>query len=252
MRSWHFLLVAFYFFCLNLAASEVIRVGGYAFSPFVTKQLTGYRGYTIDLIEALNRLQDQYHFEFTPTAPGSRHNAFEHRRFDMIFFENMAWGWQLQAVDFIPFNIKDGDVMVAMAKPGRGNDYFNQLNDKTLIAVKNYHYGFTSMERLRDELQLKYQVVQVKDNEHSLQALLRQRGDIAFVTHSYLQEQLRQLPELKSRLLVSSHYDNHYQLGIILRRDQKLNAHLLQKWVHQLEKQHFFEKITPVTTQEIR
>ncbi len=243
MRSWYYLLVVFYFFCLNLTASEIIRVGGYAFSPFVTKQQMSYQGLSIQLLDALNQLQDRYHFQFTPTTPGSRHLGFEHRRFDMIFFEDPAWGWQSQAIDFIPFNIEDGDVMVALARPGRGNDFFNNLEEKSLIAVENYHYGFANMDSRADEIKKKFKVLLVKDNERSLQALLRQRGDIALVTHSYLLGQLQQHPELKNQLLISLQFDNYYRLGIILRPDHKLDRLLLQQWLNQLEQQGFFEKL---------
>ena len=118
MRYWHCLLAALGLFCLRSSAAEIIRVGGYPFSPFVTKQQMRYQGFSIQLLDALNQLQDRYQFQFTPTSPGTRHLGFQHHRFDMIFFENPAWGWQSQVIDFIPFNLEDGDVMIALAQPG--------------------------------------------------------------------------------------------------------------------------------------
>ena len=167
MRSWHCLLAALGLFCLQSSAAEIIRVGGYPFSPFVTKQQMRYQGFSIQLLDALNQLQDRYQFQFTPTSPGTRHLGFEHHRFDMIFFENPAWGWQSRAIDFIPFNLEDGDVMIALAKPGRGNEFFSHLEDKSLIAVENYHYGFANMNSSASELQKQFKMVLVKDNERS-------------------------------------------------------------------------------------
>ncbi len=252
MRFWHYLLAALGLFCLQPSAAEIIRVGGYAFSPFVTKQQTHYQGFSIQLLDALNQLQDRYHFQFTPTTPGSRHLGFQHRRFDMIFFEDPAWGWQSQAIDFIPFHLEDGDVMVALARSGRSNDFFDNLEDKSLIAVENYHYGFANMNSQANELKKQFKVLLVKDNERSLQALLRKRGDIAFITHSYLMGQLHQHPALKNQLLISQQFDNYYRLGIILRPDHTLDRILLQQWLNQLEQQGFFENLRSSINPEMK
>lgn len=252
MRYWHCLLAALGLFCLQSSAAEIIRVGGYPFSPFVTKQQMRYQGFSIQLLDALNQLQDRYQFQFTPTYPGTRHLGFQHHRFDMIFFENPAWGWQSQVIDFIPFNLEDGDVMIALAQPGRGNEFFSHLEEKSLIAVENYHYGFANMNSQASELKKQFKVVLVKDNERSLQALLRKRGDIAFITHSYLMGQLQQHPELKNQLLISRQFDNYYRLGIILRPDHKLDRLLLQQWLNQLEQQGFFERLWSSVNPELK
>ena len=49
---------------LPAQCQSLIRVGGYPFSPFVSKDHDNYSGITLDLIEALNKSQQNYRFEF--------------------------------------------------------------------------------------------------------------------------------------------------------------------------------------------
>lgn len=70
-------------------SKSIIRVGGYQFAPYVNLQEDGrYTGLTLDLINALNQIQQEISFEFVSTSIEYRYKAYEAGRFEMIMFEN--------------------------------------------------------------------------------------------------------------------------------------------------------------------
>lgn len=228
---------------------QIVRVGGYPFSPFVTKANGHYSGITLDVIHALNECQQNYRFEFVPTTAATRYTAFRHGRFDMMLFENQQWGWQAYPVEFIPTDLLDGDVMVALKQSGRDVALFDQPQHRALIAVEGYHYGFANFDSNPDHLRQKFNILLVNNNRNSLLALQRRRGEIALVTFSHLAIELAENPSLRNQLLISPHFDNRYQLGVILRQSGAISLpelrHLFDKLTEQQTLTRLWEKYVP-------
>ncbi len=101
MKKWLLLL------CVLLPISvfadalvrKPVKVGGYVWFPFVELQGRNYQGLTLDLIDAANAIQGDFQFEFVLTTPADRHNDFYHKKFDMIFFEAIDWGWNAYPIN---------------------------------------------------------------------------------------------------------------------------------------------------------
>lgn len=79
-------------------AQQIVKVGGYDFPPFIDKN-TGNASLTLDLIAALNAFQKKYTFEFVETSSKRRFINFDERKYDLIFFEALEWGWQGKEVE---------------------------------------------------------------------------------------------------------------------------------------------------------
>lgn len=230
--------------CLSITAfaqtqitpKPLIRVGGYQFAPYVNLQMDGrYTGLTLDLINALNQVQQQVTFEFVPTSIEHRHKAHAAERFDMMLFEDPSWGWEHTKMQFIPLNIKDGEVFITLKNRTKDQRYFADLTNKSMALVKGYHYTFVGSETDPEQLNKRFKLVFVTSNKASIETILRQRADIAPVTFSYLNYYFTLNPEEKDKLFISEQWAQHYHLGVLLAPHSQLKVDQLSHWLELLE-----------------
>jgi ABC-type amino acid transport substrate-binding protein len=195
-----------------------VTVGMYPFSPFVeSKVLGGDAGMTVDLIIALNKLQKKYHFKAIQIPPKRRYQSYKDGHYDVIFYENKAWGWQNIEINESQVYQTGGEVYVALNKRGRGQDYFDDFSDKRMMGILGFHYGFADFNT--DELFLKkqFQMQLSHDNDKNLAMLLKERGDIVVLTKAYLHRYLLQNPQLEKQLLISDRLDQEYNHTVLVR-----------------------------------
>lgn len=220
----------------EIAPKPLIRVGGYQFAPYVNLQMDGrYTGLTLDMINALNQIQQQVTFEFVPTSIEHRNKAYAAERFDMMLFEDPNWGWQHTKMQFIPLNIKDGEVFIALKNRAKEQGFFADLTNKSMVLVKGYHYAFIGSETDPVQLKKRFDLVFVTSNKASIETILRQRADIAPVTLSYLNYYLALNPEEKDKLLISNQWVQHYHLGVLLTPHSLLKIDQLNHWLELLQ-----------------
>lgn len=213
----------------------VIRVGGYQFAPYVNLQSDGrYTGLTLDLINALNQIQQEISFEFVSTSIEHRYKAYAAGRFDMIMFENPRWGWEKLNTAFIPLHIHDGEVFIALKEKVKDPQFFALFKERTLALVKGYHYRFANFETDPAVLEKNYKVVFVNSNKASIETVLRKRAEIAPVTISYLNFYLASNPQ-DQQLYVSNQWDQHYYHGVLINPHSKLHPDKLNLWLQQLQ-----------------
>ncbi|MGL6124442.1 MAG: substrate-binding periplasmic protein [Shewanella sp.] len=213
----------------------IIHVGGYPFAPYVNQQQDGrYTGLTLDIINALNQIQQEVRFEFVITSIENRYKAYALSRFDMILFENPAWGWQKITNQFIPLNLRDGEVLIALRKKAQNQRYFDDLTNKSVAFIKGYHYQFADFETNPDTLAKQFRPLFVSNNKTSIESILRERADIAPVTYSYLQYYLKLNPENDHLLLISDSWDQEYHNGILLNPKSPLDSKKLSHWIQLL------------------
>ena len=201
-------------------AGQIVKVGGYEFAPFVDMNAGGKPdGLALRLIEALNAHQDRFTFQFVPTSPNRRYKDFEDRKFDVILFESPDWGWVERKLPIQASRVflDGGEIYIAQAKPGRGQDYFADLAGKRMVGILGYHYGFAGFEADPGVLASRYRMNLVNDNAACVEMILKDRGDVAVVTDAYLKRWLRSRPEAKDKLLVSERFDQRYAHRALVR-----------------------------------
>ncbi len=221
------------------SAREVVKVGGYEFGPFVNLDAAGKPdGLTFALIETLNRYQDRFTFQVVLTSPNRRYKDFEDHKFDVIFFESPDWGWAEKKlpVDASQVFLDGGEQYIALAKPGRGQDYFAHLAEKRMVGILGYHYGFAGFESDPAELAKKFRMTLVNDNAASIEMILKDRGDVAVVTDSYLKRYLTSHPGTADKLLVSERLDQRYAHRALVRRDAAITVADLNRLLAAMDK----------------
>ncbi len=212
-----FLLVGF---GLNAQASDtvVVKVGGYSFPPFVDSTTNETTGITIDLIKALNTFQKKYRFEFFLTSPKRRYHAFEKGYFDLIFFENILWGWKSIPVDVSKVFLTGGEVYITKASPEKDQSYFDSLEGKSKAGILGYHYGFANFDATPEILNQTYQMKLFTDHNLMIDKVITGQADIAVVTFSYLFYYLKKAPFDAPKLMISKKYDQKYRHTVLVRK----------------------------------
>ena len=212
--------VFIFLFVGNLSAADYVNVGGYIFPPFVEKDDKGnISGITLDLIDSLNKIQSEYHFRFVLTSSRRRYISFEQRKFDVLFFENILWGWQDTSIKATKVFLDGGEVFIALKSKAKNQDYFNSLKNKSISAMLGYHYNFAGFNAEPDFLKSKFDIHLSTDEKLNIQLVLLGRMDIAIVTKSYLDRFLLNNPSAKSELLISKNMDQEYKHTILIREN---------------------------------
>lgn len=200
------------------AARDPVVVGGYAFPPYVeTAANARPSGLTIDLIDALNRMQDRYEFRFFLTTPTRRYQDFGAGRFDALLFEMPEWGWQGIPVQVSPQIATDGEVYIALAQAGRGQGFFDEVGSRRIAGILGYNYGFAGFRSDPEELRKRFDIVLVNDHAATIELVLRGRVEIGVVTESFLARHLATRPEDRGRLLISQRRDQVYSHRVLAR-----------------------------------
>lgn len=116
--------------------------------------------------------------------------------------------------------MRGGEIYIAPAEPGKGQEYFDNFKNKRIVGIKGYHYGFANFNSDPEYLIKNFNMELTPSNAGSIKMILAgNRGDIAVVTRSYLAMYLNEHPSDRDKLLLSTKLDQVYQHRIILRRN---------------------------------
>ncbi|TXH88061.1 MAG: transporter substrate-binding domain-containing protein [Rhodoferax sp.] len=218
----------------------VVKVGVYPFLPFSD----GRTGLTHELVQALNAFQSEYRFETVPTSANRRYRDMADGVYSHIFFESVKWGWQPDQVDTSKVYLKgDGEVFVARAQRGRGQEYFQTLADKDILAVLGYRYAFADFEADPDLLRKHFSITFSTDNAVILRNLLAGRGDVAVLTKSYLNRYLVEQPKDRGLLLISQRMDQAYAHTALVAKGAHPSAQELNRLFTQMEAEGVLGKL---------
>jgi len=216
--------------CLGLAlaarAQTVVRVGGYEFAPYVEAAAEAPTGVTLDLIALLNRRQSQWRFEFVPTTPMGRYADFAARRFDVLLFEDPAWGWGARdfAVEASQVFGEDAEIFIAQTGPLRDEAWFASLRGRRIAGVRGYHYAFADYIADEEELNRRFSVALYNDSAAVMEAVVRGWTDVGVVARSYARRHMAERPDIQRRLLLSQKADQVYRHRVLARRGSQPGA----------------------------
>lgn len=211
-----------------------VRVGAAHFPPYTVRPEQGAeRGLLAQLVEALNRLQQDYHFVLVPTSIPRRFGDFQQGRTDMAIFENPQWGWQQIPHEAVDLGLEDAEIFVARQQPGRDQGYFDDLQGKRLALFNGYHYAFAGFNPDPRYLSETYNATLTYSHDSNLFMVQRGRADIALVTRSFYNDFLVRNPASRGHLMASERVDQIYHHYALLRPGAPLSgetfAALLQR-----------------------
>jgi polar amino acid transport system substrate-binding protein len=226
-----------------MAAPKEVRVGATEFPPYIVIERDGsVAGILIETLNYLNAIQTKYKFVAISYSAMRRHNGFKNKVFDISFFDNIEWGWDKSAVDVSDIFMRGKEIYIALAKPGRGEEYFADLKSRTMIGVLGYHYSFADFNSDPAFLRKNYRMQLTSSNEGSIAMVLDGRGDVAVVSDAFLNWYLQKNPTDK-KLLVSKKVDQHYLHTVIVRKGISPTVHEINALLKQFRKSKVYEDI---------
>ncbi|ROQ43076.1 amino acid ABC transporter substrate-binding protein (PAAT family) [Pseudomonas putida] len=216
-------------------AQEQIRIGAAHFPPYtVNPERDTGSGLLAQLIQALNALQDTYHFTLVPTSIPRRFRDFNEGRIDMAIFENPDWGWK--GIDFVKVDLglEDAEVFVTHNIEGRGQGYFDSLQGKRLELYSGYHYAFAGFNADARYLQQTFGATLTYSHDSNLMMVQRDRADVALVTRSYLYDFLARHEDYRGQFLASERTDQTYHHYALLRPQAPISGEAFARLLQQL------------------
>ncbi|KRP60511.1 substrate-binding periplasmic protein [Pseudomonas trivialis] len=205
--------------------AQVVRIGAAHFPPYTVRPEQGAdTGLLPQLIEALNATQGDYRFVLVPTSIPRRFRDLEQGRIDMAIFENPDWGWQEIPHTTVDMGLEDAEVFVAQRQPGRGQDYFADLQGKRLAVFSGYHYAFANFNPDPRFMAEQFNATLTYSHDSNLLMVARGRADIALVTRSYLSDFLVRNADMAGQYLVSERVDQVYHHYALLRPNAPISG----------------------------
>ena len=228
---------------LTFAQTVEVKVGGYLFHPFIQMKRQDASGLTIDLIELLNQQQSQYHFSFIPTSPNRRYNDFKRGVFDAIFFENISWSWDKREIEASNVFLTGGEVFFTHKIRGRNKHYFDDISNKSIVAILGFHYRFLDNITDTNILKKKFNIKLVNTPQTVMNQVLNDKTELGIASYSYLQQQIKHNPQLNDILLINDKFDQHYEHTILIRKNHPLNAKKINKLLAKIQQNGSLNKL---------
>ena len=234
-------------FSLPLVAEVTVTVGAYNYPSIALIDEQGaLRGLAGDVLEELNRRQDDYRFVFQETAPKRRYIDFEQHRYDVILFESPDWSWQPHRHYATRAFLSDQELYVALAKPERDESFFDDLHSRSLVAIFGFHYGFAGNNPDDIKLTERFNIDLSHSHRRNLELILADRpaaAEVAVVSRSFLAAFRAQRPDDYQRLLVSERIDQHHDLVAIVHPQAPITAETLESMIDLLVADGTFAKL---------
>ena len=208
-------------------AADVIevKIGAAHFPPYTVRPEQGAdTGLLPQLVDALNRLQQDYRFVLVPTSIQRRFGDFQQGRTDMAIFENPQWGWQQIPHQTVDMGLEDVELFVARKADGRDQRYFDDLQGKRLALFNGYHYAFARFNPDPGYLRKTYDATLTYSHDSNLLMVQAGRADVALVTRSYLSDFLVRNPTSLAQLIASERIDQVYHHYALLRPGSPIGA----------------------------
>jgi len=198
----------------------IVKVGVVHFPPYIEVEADGKTsGIIMELLNYMNTAQSTYKFEPVQTSAMRKIRDFKNGSYDLSFFDNLKWGWDKTDVDASQVFMRGKEIYIAKKKTGRGQNYFNDFTEKSMVGMLGYHYGFANFNADASFLRTKFNMQASTSNEGSVKMILRDRGDIAIVSDAFLHWYFIAHPEARTKILTSNKVDQHYLLSVIVRKN---------------------------------
>lgn len=237
-----FILFLFGFSSNVLASRTVVNIGGYNYPPFIEWKSGRPKGIMVALTDMLNETQKKYRFNLVETSANRRYEDLRYKNFDVIFFENIQWGWDKNEVLASKVFLQGGEVFITKTGPGKNQTYFNDLKNKSIRGILGYHYSFANFSTEPAYLK-KWNLQLTNSIEGNITSVLDSRSDLAIVTKEYLDIFLKRNPEAKKMILVSERLDQIYRHTVLVRKYSIITVKEINDLLDKIKRDKMFNDI---------
>nr|WP_247741854.1 transporter substrate-binding domain-containing protein [Endozoicomonas sp. G2_1] len=201
------------------SAAEHINVISIKREPYVIVDHKQERGLTYDLIDIFNQVQDKYHFAVKIIPTRRLHKHARDGDNNIVMWDHPDWGWKNVGVS-LPL-VTTQDIYIAHRDYVNGDQsYFDDLTDKSIAAVRGYHYQFNDAQARKEN---KYNIRYVTTDTITIKMALYKRSQVALTSNISLGWFLRQNPAETSKLVVANKIDDQFQRYILTPMQSKVS-----------------------------
>lgn len=222
--------------------AQNIKVGAYLFPPYVNISNNVASGKTVELIKALNNIQNKYKFELVITSPKRRYNDLENK-FDLIFFEDINWGWSGKNIEFTSLFTKDRELFISLTDYYSDTNFVKDIKTKKILITRGFHYAFANFNASEDYLTKNFNAVITNSPQNTMDFLFSGRAQIAIITESFLQTYLNKNPNKKEKILINETPDQIYDLVAIKSKKSAMSIIELESLIEKLKKENKYKYI---------
>ena len=233
---WAFLAITALLFCsISVSSPLIVKVNFTEFPPYFEKAGSNLSGMAVDMLEAMNKFQSKYEFTLIDNPPMRRFHSFENGSYDISLFDHLHWGWDDYYVQATNVYLRGGEKYVALAKPGRGQEYFKNFKGKRLGGFLGYHYGLADFNSDPQILKKEFNMELSSTHEGNVLKILTGRIDVAILTDAFLSRWFILHPEKKDQLIISDIWDQQYNFAMIVRKNISPSAQELNTLMASME-----------------
>jgi len=230
------------------ALATTVKIGAYVFPPYFERVAGGkYQGVIPEFIENINKFQADFKFELYETSPKRRYQDFTEEKFDGIFFESPEWGWgdhvSKGQLVFEGDVVLDGEVFISGSNHKGDNDYFKNLEGKSIGLYLGYHYKFADFNSDEHFLKEKFNAFVSSSHDRNIERVYNNRLDMAIVTKLYIKKYMNEHPRIASKIFVSDVIDQDYRLKFGLRKSLSLKESKISKIINDFLKSNEYREI---------
>ena len=168
----------------SLAEPIKVVVGIGIRPPFLSVSETSGAG--PEILSVLNLVQKKYHFSFLSMPSHRKAQALEKGWIHISMWDNIAWGWSNNnMLASLPL-VQSKDVFIALAADDRTQQYFENIPNKSMSWVSDYHYKIADFETDIDKLAARFDLSLVRNEESAIKMVLAKRVEISIVSESAL------------------------------------------------------------------
>lgn len=221
-----------------LQAKRAVYVAAYDFPPYFSNALK--TDMTSELVAVLNQHQNTYQFIIQVVPPNGRYQALAAEGCcDVILFESPVWGWdeQTHQVQSTRPLLRGRERLVAKKVPGRGQEFFQNLQNKVLGGVNGYHYLMSGTVMNSAEVAEKYRIYLADSRITNVRMLIGGRIDAAVLNDGLLYALKNSSVDYLDQLLVSEDIEHEYSLSAIVADNKNIRAATMQQLLRELQRQ---------------
>ena len=108
--------------------------------------------------EEIKEKQNKYKFELVITSPKRRYNDLENK-FDLIFFEDINWGWSGKNIEFTSLFTKDRELFISLTDYYSDTNFVKDIKTKKILITRGFHYAFANFNASEDYLTKNFNAV---------------------------------------------------------------------------------------------
>ena len=204
-------------------------------------------GFTIDLVNAINKTQKDFEIELQ-IVPSKRFykELLPQQSFDFVFFQDPKFSFEGNFKEVSEFGIAGKEIFFSLTKNANYSQYFRDksIKNKSIAGREGYTYEFAQNTiKDYDKIYKQFNVSLVNSDEQVVDMVLKGRCQVGVVEYHYLRYQNKINQDVAKNIFISKRADSPNFRQMIITRKSKITAKQLDAILSKLYKDNTIQQI---------